>query len=43
MLYNAVENSMTIKIDSLIMRTINNMIAETVYNDIPLKKGKLFR
>jgi len=36
MLYNAVENSMTIKIDSLIMRTINNMIAETVYNDIPL-------
>ena len=36
MLYNSVENSMTIKIDSLIMRTINNMIAETVYNDIPL-------
>ena len=36
MLYNAVENSMTIKIDSLIMRTINNMIAETIYNDIPL-------
>ena len=36
MLYNAVENSMTIKIDSLIMRTINNMIAETIFNDITL-------
>ena len=36
MLYNAVENSMTIKIDSLIMRTINNMIAETIYADIKL-------
>lgn len=32
MLYTAVENSMTIKTDSLIMRTINNMIAETFYN-----------
>lgn len=30
MLYNAVDKSMTVKIDSLIMRTINNMIAETV-------------
>lgn len=28
MLYNAVDKSMTVKIDSLIMRTINNMIAE---------------
>ena len=35
MLYNSVEKSMTIKLDSLIMRTINNMIAETIYNDIP--------
>jgi hypothetical protein len=42
MLYNAVENSMTIKIDSLIMRTINNMIAETVYNDIPLAEGETY-
>ncbi len=33
MLYNSVENSMTVKIDSLIMRTVNNMIAETVYSD----------
>lgn len=32
MLYTAVENSMTIKTDSLIMRTINNMIAETFYD-----------
>lgn len=32
MLYTSVENSMTIKTDSLIMRTINNMIAETFYN-----------
>lgn len=42
MLYNAVENSMTIKIDSLIMRTINNMIAETVYHDIPLSDGETY-
>ena len=32
MLYNAVEKSMTIKIDSLVMRTINNMIAETLHD-----------
>ena len=33
MLYNSVEKSMTVKIDSLIMRTINNMIAETIFSD----------
>ncbi len=33
MLYNAVDKSMTIKIDSLVMRTINNMIAHTVNDD----------
>ena len=33
MLYNAVEKSMTVKTDSLIMRTINNMIAQTVDGD----------
>lgn len=33
MIYNAVEKSMTIKIDSLVMRTINNMIAETIASD----------
>lgn len=31
MLYTAIDNSMTVKLDSLIMRTINNMIGETVY------------
>lgn len=34
MLYNAVDKSMTVKMDSLIMRTINNMIAETVKADL---------
>ena len=33
MIYTAVENSLTIKIDELIMRTINNMTAETIYNE----------
>lgn len=31
MLYNAVDKSITVKIDSLIMRTINNMIGETFH------------
>lgn len=35
MLYNSVEKSITIKIDALIMRTINNMIGETLNADIP--------
>lgn len=34
MLYNSVEKSMTVKIDSLVMRTINNMIGETIYHDL---------
>jgi hypothetical protein len=33
MIYNAISNSMTMKFDSLIMRTINNMIAETFNDD----------
>ena len=33
MIYNAVEKSMTIKTDALIMRTINNMVAETLDAD----------
>lgn len=33
MIYNAVEKSMTIKTDALVMRTINNMIAETLEAD----------
>ena len=32
MLYNEVDKSLTVKMDSLIMRTINNMIAETVHD-----------
>lgn len=33
MLYTQVENSMTVKLDELIRRTINNMIAETVHTN----------
>ena len=33
MLENAVEKSMTVKIDELIMRGINSMIADTIYDD----------
>ena len=33
MIYNAVDKSMTIKTDALIMRTINNMIGETLFAD----------
>lgn len=33
MIYSAVEKSMTIKTDALIMRTINNMIGETFHAD----------
>ena len=35
MLYNSVDKAMTIKIDGLIQRTINNMIAQTIANEIP--------
>lgn len=33
MLYTQVDTSMTVKVDELIRRTINNMIAETIYDD----------
>ena len=33
MIYNAVEKSMTLKLDGLIMRTINNFIGETIANE----------
>lgn len=33
MIYTAVDKSMTIKMDSLVMRTINNMIGESVYSE----------
>lgn len=40
MLYNSVDKAMTVKIDSLIMRTINNMIAETLVADYTTGTGK---
>ena len=33
MLYNAVEKSMTVKLDALIMRTLNTMTAETIHEE----------
>lgn len=33
MLYNSIDKAMTVKIDSLVMRTINNMIGETIKAD----------
>ena len=33
MIYNEVDKAMTIKIDSLVMRTINNMTAESIYSE----------
>lgn len=35
MLYSSVDKSMTVKIDSLVMRTINNMIGQTLYAEFP--------
>lgn len=35
MLYNAIDRSMVIKTDSLIMRTINNFIGETLHAEYP--------
>ena len=40
MLYNSVDKAMTVKIDALIMRTINNMIAETLFADYVTGSGK---
>lgn len=34
MLYNDVDKSMTVKMDSLAMRTVNNLIAETIYDGV---------
>jgi len=33
MIHNSIDKSMTVKVDSLVMRTINNMIAETINAD----------
>ena len=35
MILNAIETSLTMKLDALIMRTINNMICETLYAEVP--------
>lgn len=35
MIQTSIQNSMTIKMDALVMRTINNMIAESFYADMP--------
>ena len=35
MIYNEIDKSMTVKIDSLVMRTINNMIGETLVSEYP--------
>lgn len=39
MIYNAVDKSMTIKTDALIMRTINNMVGETFKADADVFSG----
>ena len=41
MLVTSVENAMTVKLDSLVMRTINNMIAETLLADLTGEEGTL--
>lgn len=35
MIQTAIENSLTVKLDALIMRTINNMVGETMYAEVP--------
>lgn len=41
MLYTAVENSKNIKTSDMIMRTINNMIAETIYDFVVTHSGTI--
>ena len=43
MLYNSVDKAMTVKLDSLIMKTINNMIAETMETDLYDKTDKALK
>ena len=33
MIYNSIDKAMTVRTDALIMRTINNLIGETIYNE----------
>ena len=35
MIFNAIEQAMTIRNESIAMRTINNFIGETLYNEVP--------
>lgn len=35
MILNAIETSLTVKLDALIMRTINNMVGETMHSEFP--------
>ena len=39
MIQTAIQNSMTVKLDALIMRTINNMVGETFYADYTSGSG----
>lgn len=39
MLFNAVEKAMTIKLDNLVMKAINNMTAETLADELNTKNG----
>ena len=39
MIQTGIENSMTVKLDSLIMRTINSAIAETIHSEFPNGAG----
>lgn len=39
MIFNSVENAMTLKIDSLVMRAINNMTAETMLDELEGVEG----
>lgn len=39
MIYNAIDRSMTVRTDGMIMRTIDSMIAETIHADYPTGAG----
>ena len=43
MIYNAVERSFTVKLDGLIMSTINNMTAQTIFIDLGSDAGDVYK
>lgn len=43
MIHNAIDKSMTVKIDGLVTRTINNMIAETLQDTTGIRAVNLFK